>query len=325
MCVAIIITGDNLPTLNHLQQMHNANSDGAGVGWINSKGRAQWLKGLKPEQVDKVLQKVPRPCLVHFRFATVGGAIPELTHPFPVTEDMATSVQGSADEILIHNGHWSDWDEYYKTYVQEVGNDLPGGVWSDTRFAAFLMAKFPEERDAIAAEVGGRVAILSARDGISYYGDWVEDQPGLWYSNMYWKASPRGKGWMEYFDRWEDDNNIPDYAGQGQTCGSSHRYVPYSYRGHSDAPPPVGADDTTWDAYLAKKYGVNFGSKTASDFSDEPTQPESAAIPTATEEFAAVQAAIAGAVNQDGGTATHQLKLVTQGDNSYYILEPRGE
>lgn len=360
MCVAIILNEPGKrPTLEQLRAMERGNSDGAGVGWYDAEmGTCRWVKGLTAEGLNGILDNIPRPALVHFRFATVGGNSPELCHPFPVSGDMDDGVIGAASEILIHNGHWSDWDDYYRTFAQEVATP-PKGKWSDTRFAAYLMALAPKERDAIAAEVDGKVAILSATPEatgvVTRWGDWT-DHEGCLYSNMGWSYSFRGAGWKSMFDWWDPrtDNKGSTMApyGSGQYCGTSHRYRPLDKR--EPTPPAYGSDDMAWEAYwaakkqwgqdmaLARKYGYdddelfNDGYNPG-DWVDEPTEPEM----SATDEFrrlhdkalaslaadnAAAQALLAAETCLEGGTGGQQLREVTAVVNgvetTYYTLEP---
>jgi hypothetical protein len=350
VCVAIIITGNDRPSKSDLHSMHVQNNDGAGIGWVDN-GKAHWSKGHSPDQIDALIDKLPRPLLVHFRFATVGGSIPQLCHPFPVTPDMEEAPEGSADEILIHNGHWSDWDDYYKAYTAEFDN-VPGGKWSDTRFAALMMARCkPEDRDSIAAEVGGKIAtMVVGPDGlgdVSYWGSWTKEGDGVYYSNTGWKWARSYGGythemsetWYDRYLQWDQKGSQTDrqmaYLGKNyQRAGESHRYVPFhgAKKQKEDKQPAWNASDSDWNDYLNARYGED-----GADWRDEPTLTDMAvddcrddqADLTATEEFAAVQAQIAEEVASTmlRGSQTHQLRQVTAMVNgqptTYYTLDAK--
>src|SRR5687767_4214709 len=97
MCVALVVNEDTCPTLQDLLHMEKDNPHGAGVAWAG-KTRVHYRKGLKATQVFRLLQRIPRPALVHFRWATHGAKLPHLTHPFPLGEKALTSyrLKGSA-------------------------------------------------------------------------------------------------------------------------------------------------------------------------------------------------------------------------------------
>lgn len=342
MCVAIIITAEARPTLQDFQNMARSNADGAGVGWATD-GRAHWVKGLQPEDLCELIDALPRPVLVHFRFATAGGAIPQLCHPFPIDESMTDEVVGSASEILIHNGHWYGWEEYYKTYCQEY-KSVPAGAWSDTRFAALLMHQFPSERPEIAAEVGGKIALLDGATGEAFYWGHWEEENGIMYSNTYWKASRRGYGMADMYDWWKGDSD--DTGTSNPRSGRSHRYQPYSYRGYDGPTPPKATqDDAAWEKYWldkkahdASKFDRTLAASNLragydeSDFADEPTEPEYSMTfdghgYTATEELRAAQEASDVANKMVAGSSTHQLREVTKMVNGvvtrYFELGPK--
>lgn len=185
MCVAIVIpVGEEvvLPTLAELEEMEKGNPHGAGLGWVED-GRCHWHKGLKAAEIHAALPFTPRPALVHFRFGTAGDKVPELTHPFPVASTCPVWLAGSAGALVIHNGHWHEWQSALKhaSWVRK----MPDGPWSDTRFIAFLLSRHVAKK--VAAEIGNgsKLAILYDNGTVSTFGHWFT-RGGVEYSNLQW-------------------------------------------------------------------------------------------------------------------------------------------
>lgn len=179
MCVAVVLMDEDRPTLDELQRMEWQNDDGAGVGWYEG-GVCHWVKGIKAESVDKLIETLPRPVFIHFRYSTAGGTRPELCHPFPVTRAARLDLSGEAKSILMHNGHWSKWTQV------AARRQLPKGPWSDTRLLAWL-ARRDVRWLAREADDYGKVAHMTKDGEVMLYGKW-EKEGGIYYSNTYWRA-----------------------------------------------------------------------------------------------------------------------------------------
>lgn len=196
MCVALIIDKESRrPTLDEYKQMEWYNDDGAGVGWADHSARlCRWEKGLKAERVLELVEELfADPAmfsnvLVHFRFATHGGKDPLLTHPFIVSKDSPLSLKGETKRpLLIHNGVWSDSNQYRTVLQYKMPIPKEDKLWSDTRLGArFIAAGYMD-----AHEMGGKVAILQPDGGCTYFGDW-KDKEGVLYSNLGWVGSGPG-------------------------------------------------------------------------------------------------------------------------------------
>lgn len=195
MCVAFVIHGKQVPSLADLQNMESHNPDGAGLGWAE-KDRVHWIKGLTAKEVHEWLSEndLPRPILGHFRLSTVGGKRADLCHPFPINRTADVRVAGSSGALLIHNGHWYDWEKYTKMF-----DELPDGPWSDTRLTAYMMAQFPDEISEIVKLNGGKLAVLNGKGKVRRFGSWttVKEYKGIYFSNTYWQYT-RTNNWRAY-------------------------------------------------------------------------------------------------------------------------------
>src|SRR5262245_45793565 len=111
MCCIIATPGKKTrPTLATLRAIHRSNPDGAGVAWLSGDGKVRFEKGLGPDEVHDCFTRVAGPAIAHFRWATVGAKCAELCHPFVIGDDGSPlATEGTADAVLFHNGHWSDW------------------------------------------------------------------------------------------------------------------------------------------------------------------------------------------------------------------------
>lgn len=183
MCVAVVLKGE-APTEAQLTAMDRTNPHGAGIGWW-SRGTLHYVRDLTVAQLCEYLPKLPRPALLHFRWATHGGIWPDLIHPFPVGPAAIYNrvTYGTADRLLIHNGVWSDYRKH-----------LPPGVddkdVSDTAVAAFR-ARYDESvlDDVMWSNALGVAGKRGMR--VVLRGNWEEFE-GNWYSNLDWrKERPR--------------------------------------------------------------------------------------------------------------------------------------
>ena len=134
MCVILICPEGVRPGRDVLEACHEANPHGAGVAW-RQDGGVRWLKGLDVPALASLVPRLPGEIVVHFRWASVGEAVPALCHPFPVTRAATTRLAGRARAVLFHNGTWSGWG---RTLRLMPGPRLAGPL-SDTRVAASLV------------------------------------------------------------------------------------------------------------------------------------------------------------------------------------------
>lgn len=194
MCVAVVVKSKETIPAKYLQAMAEHNPDGGGIAWIDGD-QVQYRKGLTWEQINAVQDLLPRPFLMHFRIATRGGKIPELTHPFPVGfQAFSEDLVGMAPSVIIHNGTWSD----YRKYVPKGINE---NLVSDTQTAAYVASW----NESILDEVKWSNALMIAKSEngkprIRLRGNWDEFEGNL-YSNFHWRMELNHDDWSEYFNR----------------------------------------------------------------------------------------------------------------------------
>lgn len=211
MCVAAVIERDL--SLEDLKKMASANPDGGGIAYPDGDTIA-YRKGLTAEEVHALQQYLPRPYFVHFRIATKGAKIPELTHPFPIgMQAFSDDLVGFARAVLMHNGTWNDYDRY-----------VPAGIKrtevSDTQVAAYACA-FDED---LLNKVGWSNAIMRAagdgRADITLRGQWSEHE-GNQFSNLHWRREYT-YGNYSYTDRSREANLESYWCDNCKTAGWAH-------------------------------------------------------------------------------------------------------
>lgn len=145
MCV-IAVADKRRPSDEELEKMAKANGDGGAIAYrakskpsLDKPDIVKWEKGLTVEQVKALAKEVPLPFVVHFRIASIGPRIPELTHPFPVEREMRRSLAGSINGfVLFHNGTWGSYREKGIDAATRNKVKVPEGPWSDTRVMAWM-------------------------------------------------------------------------------------------------------------------------------------------------------------------------------------------
>lgn len=228
MCIAVAIT-DRAPDMGALEKMAEANPDGAGLAWV-AAGRVHWMKGLTLKDVAAMLDVIPRPSLLHFRLASAGGKHPTLTHPFPIQTGADLALNGQASAVLIHNGHWSQWDIALHTMRQARVN-VPKGRLSDTRLMAHLASLGHTNKWLKrVAGTGQRIAVLRSDRTTTLYGDWKEHD-GYHVSNLYWQNGSIhiDPAWLADFQVRYAMSKSDKESGSRPTMNGSD-YLPVRYR-----------------------------------------------------------------------------------------------
>lgn len=156
------------------------NKDGFGFAWTEGNV-VKWDKGHEAKDLSKALMDrylaLPFPKAIHFRLATHGGVIPELTHPFPIKRGVPHDLTGSAKAVLFHNGIWHDYDDRLREGILAGTinpNVLQGGM-SDSRAMAVLAQRFGEDFMDLLSLGSNKVLVLR-HDTWYTYGNWTEKE-----------------------------------------------------------------------------------------------------------------------------------------------------
>jgi hypothetical protein len=198
MCV-IMIAGKVRPTEEMIDRAWDHNKHGAGVAWQEKdrKGELEivYEKGIMEiARIKELCAKLPLPYVVHFRVASVGGVKPELTHPFPITEDVQLDLKGrTKGGVLFHNGHWTPWNEKALDAAIHSNRVIPAGSeWSDSRAMAWMTYIYgPGFMELLTNQKG---VIMTPGDLEVYTGSGWEKINNVWCSNDYFWSGRRWAG-----------------------------------------------------------------------------------------------------------------------------------
>lgn len=215
MCVAILVKSNDPIDAQDLWRMELDNPHGAGIAYPEGD-RLRFIKGLRWRQILELQKRIPRPHLIHFRWATHGGKRPALTHPFVLGERaFHSALKGYADAVLIHNGVWSNYARHIPDHVKKI--DV-----SDTQVAAYVAGT----DESILDDVDWATAVGRAKGGgrmdVTLRGGWTEYRGNL-YSNL---------SWLPYSDR-------PTGYSLWETRSSSFQYWDPEF---DVRPTPLNAD-----------------------------------------------------------------------------------
>ncbi len=196
MCVAVVIQGPS-PTISELCDMEISNPHGAGLAWADpGRNGVAYTKGLDALEVHRLLQDMPRPALLHFRWATHGPKVPRLCHPFPLGPKaiLSTSLEGIArDGVLIHNGVWSGFEKHVPKWLDK-------SEWSDTAVGAYVARDNPSIlKDMSWATATGHLG-PEGELIVHRTGGWAEHE-GNMYSNLSWQKHKYSKAYTRYLAR----------------------------------------------------------------------------------------------------------------------------
>jgi hypothetical protein len=180
MCVVLLCKPEVRPSPEILQLCAERNPHGAGIAW-RSRGAVEWLKTDDLAQIKSLVHRLKGEIVIHFRIATVGGACPELRHPFPVTERVGLAAAGRAKAVLFQNGTWKLWHEAVQR-AWERGHSPPIGPMSDTRAAAWLCRLYGHN---FLGKCGASRWVYFSESETVRYGEWHE-RDGILFSNLNW-------------------------------------------------------------------------------------------------------------------------------------------
>ena len=182
MCVIMSSADGSKPSMKWLKKAEKANPDGIGVAWVGDGG-ACFEKDITVEHAHEMLLEISTPYAIHFRMASIGEKSPELCHPMMVDNQADTALAGIAPMVLVHNGHWSGWNEMcIKLLMARPGLRLPDGEMNDTRALAWLTHHLGDEFLDL---ITGQKVITITGAGLSYHGSGWTLKEGIWLSNDY--------------------------------------------------------------------------------------------------------------------------------------------
>lgn len=183
MCIIIVKpAGEKLPDENILTQCFENNPDGAGYMYRDG-GKVQIQKGFMSlrslleslEWMEEDIGLTQRDLVIHFRMATHGHIVPELTHPFPISKysDDLTSLVYSCNAAIAHNGILYQYAPKGK------------GMISDTMLFIRAMVEngYEDKKHFMIRNGSGQKFCLMTRDHIFIQGDFTYSQ-GIYYSNL---------------------------------------------------------------------------------------------------------------------------------------------
>ena len=185
MCLAIYSHKGQRPHAQLFENAHDKNPDGWGLAW-GCGSKVKVLKGLKThEDAFDTLSQLPAGTkwLAHARYKTEGAKIPELTHPFVVSETSPLRLEGTFKQVLFHNGTYKGCFDDLKQLALTRGVPIPRGDWSDSRIVAVLIHHLGHEFLRFCGD--SRYAVTTSQAGqlqCELYGDWTE-QNGFMLSN----------------------------------------------------------------------------------------------------------------------------------------------
>lgn len=176
MCVIILCEKESgFPPLATLESAEKLNAHGGGIAWVEN-GKVRYQKGINAKEIFEITKQIQLPAIIHFRIASIGAVNKELCHPFQISEDASTDIEGTCDGVLFHNGTWSEWNEYMMKAVIQTGSKIQG-QWSDSRAMAWLTHKYDFEFLQL-LDSSNKIAVLT-KDGIRKFGRYVEVDKNL--------------------------------------------------------------------------------------------------------------------------------------------------
>lgn len=208
MCILIVKPQNRLvPSREILKECFDRNPDGAGICYAKNNQIVLKKGFMTFEEFFVEANKIPTEssALIHCRIGTSGGNVPELTHPYPLTNNIKELkrtqmvIKGSKDSPKYAVGHNGIFYEY---------NNRDDGINDTCAFIANILYPLnisvsnllDKNLDAIINKLVGtsKIAILRTDGEIAMFGDgWIEDN-GIFYSNNTYKKITYTKyTWLE--------------------------------------------------------------------------------------------------------------------------------
>lgn len=207
MCIiAIKPAGVKMPAASTIENMWHNNSDGAGLmyakaGTVHVEKGFMTLKKFKTalKRLEKNIDVLNTPIVMHFRITTHGGTSPGNTHPFPVVEKLPLlqMTKSKAPLAVAHNGIID-----IKPSQKDISDTMEYVI---TQLAPLYQLKkdfYKHEagKKLIYNAIKSKMAIMDGNGYIATIGDFIKDKDGMLYSNTSYKARTTYYKW----DFWED-------------------------------------------------------------------------------------------------------------------------
>ena len=207
MCIiAIKQAGIKMPATTTIENMWHNNKDGAGFmytkdGNVHIEKGFMTLKDLKAglKRLEKTIDVVNTPIILHFRITTHGGTSPGNCHPFPISEKLPLlqMTKCKAPLAVAHNGIID-----IKPSQKDISDTMEYII---TQLAPLYQLKKdfyrqPAGKKLIYNFIRSKMAFLDAAGRIETIGDFITGKDGILYSNTSYKARTIYYNW----DIWED-------------------------------------------------------------------------------------------------------------------------
>ncbi len=195
MCIiAIKPAGISMPAETIIENCWYNNPDGGGFmyaagGTVHIQKGFMTLKEFKAtlKQLEKTIDVVNTPIILHFRITTHGKTSPENCHPFPVTEKLPLlqMKKYKAPLAIAHNG------------IIAI-KPSKGDISATMEYIMSQLAPLYQLKKDFYNQVAGKkliynfirskMAFLDGTGHIETIGDFIEDKDGMLYSNTSYKA-----------------------------------------------------------------------------------------------------------------------------------------
>ena len=207
MCIiAVKPAGVKMPATKTIENCWFNNRDGAGLmyatgGTVYIEKGFMKLKSLKValKQLEKKVDIVNTPVILHFRITTSGGTSPENCHPFPVAEKLPLLQmrKSKAPLAVAHNGIID-----IKPSREDISDTMEYIISQLTPLYQLKKDFYKHEagKKLVYNAIKSKMAFLDGEGRIETIGDFIKDKDGLLYSNTSYKARTIYYDW----DIWED-------------------------------------------------------------------------------------------------------------------------
>jgi hypothetical protein len=206
MCIIVIKpAGVKLPATKKIENCWYNNSDGAGFmyasgGSVHIEKGFMSLKAFKDalKRLEKSIDVINTPMVLHFRITTHGGTAPGNTHPFPVTEKLPLlqMTKSKAPLAVAHNGIID-----IKPSKKDISDTMEYII---NQLAPLYQLKKdfyrrPAGKKLIYNFIKSKMVFLDGNGRIETIGDFITGEDGILYSNNSYKARTVYHNW----DLWD--------------------------------------------------------------------------------------------------------------------------